>query len=321
MAGTKGLAAWSSQALTGDPRDVLAHFLLTFESKHTRRNYGRDFLAFLDFCAECDLPVTHVADIDRERIALWSDALTPCAVASRARRMASLASVLSFAQEKNLIERHPFDGMKRPRVRPAARTNAFTVEEMEALLAHCAQDALAKRETGGRSYASARLRYVVIGTLLTVGMRVDELCELRIGDLDVTGPQARLHMTAKGGREHAPLIPEETARLLTDYVAEFRRDAARSAPLFVRAQAVRKPTRLSQQGVYLLIREAAREIGISKAVSPHSCRATLATLLHNGGVPLGHIQRLLNHRQITTTALYLRQANELEEAASLKLDL
>ena len=70
-----------------------------------------------------------------------------------------------------------------------------------------------------------------------------------------------------------------------------------------------------------MVIESAKKAGIEKKVSTHSCRATLATLLHNQGTPIGQIQTLLNHKDITTTSIYIKKANEIEESAAMKLNL
>ena len=201
------------------------------------------------------------------------------------------------------------------------KTNAFTDAEVRLVLAHCAGRRDALRTEGGRPFRSWALRHAVIATLFTVGMRVDELCEVRLGDIERTPEFTRLHMTAKGGEAHSPIIHEATSRMLAAYATEFRAGAGPAEFLFLRAQAVRNETRLTQSAIYAMITEVAREVGIDKKVSPHSCRATLATLLHNGGVPIGHIQDLLNHKQITTTAIYIKKAEALKEAAATKIDI
>jgi integrase/recombinase XerD len=50
-----------------------------------------------------------------------------------------------------------------------------------------------------------------------------------------------------------------------------------------------------------------RAVGIEKDVTPHVLRATMATSLHEKGVPVVHIQRLLNHKDISTMAVYIRK--------------
>jgi integrase/recombinase XerD len=53
-----------------------------------------------------------------------------------------------------------------------------------------------------------------------------------------------------------------------------------------------------------------KKAGIEKEVTPHVLRATVATSLHEKGVPV--VQRLLNHNDISTTAVYIRKQSEFE---------
>ncbi|MCA2961301.1 MAG: tyrosine-type recombinase/integrase [Silvanigrellales bacterium] len=325
-------ATWAQAELTDALTDVLGHFLLSLRSPNTRRCYLRDTKDFLEFLDSKNIHVTRVSEITERMLMAWQEHLS--AVHSRyvgsrrrvvqssvARKLSSVSSLLDFALKRKLIERNVADLLNRPKVKRESRTNAFTREEVRLVLSLCRNKRDALHAEGGRPYRSWALRYAVLGTLFSVGMRVDELCELRIGDIETTPEFTRLHMTAKGSESHAPIIHAETAALLATYLQEFRTDAPRDAFVFVRAQNVRTESRLTQAAVFDMVTEVAREAGITKRVSPHSCRATLATLLHNGGVPIGHIQDLLNHKQITTTALYIKKAEELQEAAATKINV
>jgi site-specific recombinase XerD len=332
VAPTQDFAAWATRDLTDAIPDALAHFIISLRSPHTRRCYFRDIDDFFEFLRGKAVVVERVGQITERMLMAWQEDLAArharyvgsrrrVVQASVARKLSSVSSFLAFALKRGLIERSPATMLNRPKIRRDSKTNAFTLDEVRRVLAHCRDKRDALRGEGGRPYRSWALRHAVIATLLSVGMRVDELCELRIADVERNPEFTRLHMTAKGGEAHSPIIHADTAALLASWTAEFRSGASADAFLFVRAQNVRRETRLTQSAVYSMILETAREAGIDKKVSPHSCRATLATLLHNGGVPIGHIQDLLNHKQITTTAIYIKKAEALKEAAATKIDL
>jgi len=65
-----------------------------------------------------------------------------------------------------------------------------------------------------------------------------------------------------------------------------------------------------EEGLNTALRELAQRAGIKKRVTIHTLRATCATLHHDADVPIVRIQRLLGHRNISTTSMYLRTAEE-----------
>jgi integrase/recombinase XerD len=332
LSGQFDLGRWSQQETTSHIADALAHFLLSLRSQNTRRNYARDLREFFEFANSLGAQILDVNDVKEKLVLLWLAHLeqkhTRYAQARRriiqtsvARQLCSLSSFLEFSKKRGLIEKNCLDNITRPKVKRESKTNALTSDEVKLILTSAALKAQELSPEMGRSYRSRGLRYVVISTLLSVGMRVEELCELRIADLEVCSDFTKLHMTAKGGETHSPIIHARTAQMLQKYIAEFRHDAKPGDYLFLRAQKVDKETKLTQPAIYEMLKEMALEAGITKKISPHSCRATLATLLHNKGVPIGQIQDLLNHKQITTTAIYIKKAEAVNEAAATKIDL
>lgn len=317
----------------GPLREQVLFFLLSLTSANTRAAYARDLSDFLGCLRGLGLDILDARDITEKMVLLWQKSLESrhtryegarrrIVNSSVARRLSGLSSFLRFCQERNVIPSNCAEFVTRPKLRARSATNAFTLDEVQRLLLWAKdQCETARQEHKPKAYASARLRFAVLYTLFSVGMRVEELCDLRIGDLESDSRASRLRMTVKGGEDHAPIIHPRTAEILREFVAEFRTGAGPDDPLFVRAQKVRHPTRLHRSSVFDMVRAAAEAAGIDKRVSPHSCRATLATLLHASGVPIGQIQDLLNHKSITTTSLYLKKTDELQDAAALKIDL
>lgn len=329
---TIDLGEWASQELTAFLPDVLSHFLLTLKSAHTRRNYLRDIQEFIAFTRELGLTIQYIYEITEKTVLLWNQSLlkqhsqysgsrTRVIQSSIARKLCALSSLLNFAKKRKLIDSNCVELIPRPKIKRESKTNAMTADELKKILAVAETDAKNFYGVNTLKYRSARLKYAVLFTLFSVGMRVDELCELRIGDLEETQQFFRLHMTAKGGEAHSPIIHENTAKVLKEYIAEIRLNTVPENLLFVRAHKTKIETKLTQVAVYGMITELAKRAEIDKKVSPHSCRATLATLLHHNGVPIGQIQDLLNHKQITTTAIYIKKANEVAEAAATKIDI
>jgi integrase/recombinase XerD len=327
------LSDWVKRNTTSALSDLVSHFLLSCRSTHTRRAYALDIRGFLEFSERIGVTVRDALDITEKLALLWNEDLREkhsryqgsrrrVVQTSVARHLSALSSLLDFAVKRGLIEKNCLKLITRPKIKRESKTNALTPEELKLILAAALEEvATAESENNQKKYRKARLEYALLYTLLSVGMRVDELCELRLGDFEQTPQFSRLHMTSKGGETHSPIIHDNTAKIIREYVKEFRSDALEGDFLFSPKGRGPFSKKITQPTVYKIIQRLTKATGISKHLSPHSCRATLATILHNKGVPIGQIQELLNHKQITTTAIYIKKSQELKESAATKIDI
>ncbi|MBM3381451.1 MAG: hypothetical protein FJY29_03325 [Betaproteobacteria bacterium] len=314
------LNAWLQTKESASLEDTLDHFLLQFQSEHTRRNYKNDIGGFFaHWTQRLDGHELALGQATEKHILLWLEQFKENT--TRARKLACLSSFFSFCERRKWISENPCQFIKRPKAVPRRTTQALDVNEVEKFMMHLHTLAFDTQHQGThalRRERSALLNFSLLHTLFAVGMRVDELCEMRLGDVELSTKPARIRFITKGGDEHVTPISDAAAEILTHYIQIARTGASPEQPVFVRVQSGTRLTKISQTAVYTMIVNAARESGINKHLSPHSARATVATVLHKGGVPLGFIQRLLNHKQITTTAKYVKKANERSESAALK---
>jgi integrase/recombinase XerD len=68
--------------------------------------------------------------------------------------------------------------------------------------------------------------------------------------------------------------------------------------------------RLTRQGLWLIIKEYARRVGIAVEVTPHTLRHSFATHMLNNGADLRNVQALLGHANIATTQVYTHVSND-----------
>ena len=134
--------------------------------------------------------------------------------------------------------------------------------------------------------------------LFASGMRVSELCDLRVCDIDMK--QGCVRIIGKGNKERIIDISQKaTLAAIKDWLNE--RDPCDSqSPLFVS----RLHNILSTQSVRLLIKNLVTSSQIKKKITPHTFRHTYATLLLEGGVDITYIQHLLGHSSVVTTQIY-----------------
>lgn len=143
---------------------------------------------------------------------------------------------------------------------------------------------------------------LIIKILLDTGLRVSELCDLTIGDVDLKN--RRLRVMGKGSKERLVPIGSKLAKAMWRYLAT-RPAAKTSEPFLVDGQ--NGEYALSRHAVARLLRRIGDRAGVS-GVHPHKFRHTFAiTYLRNGGQEMA-LMRTLGHTNMTMTSRYARQA-------------
>ena len=142
----------------------------------------------------------------------------------------------------------------------------------------------------------------IIETLYSCGLRVSELCSLKLSDLYIK--EQFIRVTGKGDKQRfVPLGDMALQRLeaYMSYRAEMEATDRKSASVVFLNRRGQKLTRVM---IFTMIRKAVAAAGIDKAVSPHSFRHSFATHLLVGGADIRQVQVLLGHSDITTTEIY-----------------
>lgn len=142
----------------------------------------------------------------------------------------------------------------------------------------------------------------IIETLYSCGLRVSELVSLRLSCLyfDV----GYLRIIGKGDKER--LVPVGTPAI--KYINIYRENIRVHVPVIPGNEDIlflnRRGRKLSRVMIFLIIKDLAKQAGITKIISPHTFRHSFATHLVEGGADLRAVQEMLGHESITTTEIY-----------------
>jgi integrase/recombinase XerD len=157
---------------------------------------------------------------------------------------------------------------------------------------------------------------VTIRLMISTGLRVGEVCRLRVEDVSPDGLSLRVH--GKGSRDRVAYVSDVVLRTdLSAILRKRRTDAGPGAALFLNRR--RLPIR--PQSIRSKLRRVAGEAGITRRVTPHMLRHTAATLLIETGVDIRFVQRLLGHSSIATTEIYTHVSDEALRATLERADV
>lgn len=176
--------------------------------------------------------------------------------------------------------------------------NFFRASEAEQLLS-AARTAIDATRTPGKLRA-ARRDLVMLQTGLLLGLRVGELCRLRIEEVDFDGGFVQV-IGGKGDKDRTLPLPHRLAPMLREWAAD-----RRTGWLFTSAADRKLAPRTFQTRLAALGAAA----GLTKRAKPHGLRHTFATRLLESGAAIHEVSELMGHASIQTTSTYLHTVPE-----------
>lgn len=263
-------------------------------SEETLRAYASDLGQFGAFLSEehFGTPAPGPEGIDALAVRGFVASLGRAGLAktSVARKLAAVRSFLKHAVRDGRIEASPATAVPSPKL-PKPLPRNLTVDEIFALLDRIATPDLA----GLRDRA-------VLEMLYATGLRVGELCSLRLDHVDLPGSLVRV--VGKGGKERVVPFGSKAAQALRAWLAA-------SADLRGRPGSGNEAVFLNLRGGPLTDRSVRRildrrlgEAAVLGHYSPHALRHSFATHLLGSGAELRAIQELLGHASLSTTQRY-----------------
>jgi integrase/recombinase XerD len=210
---------------------------------------------------------------------------------SIARAVACYRSFYRFLQIEGRLTASPADDLRPPRAWQVL-PRYLSVEDVDRLMAQ--PDVTTTRGLRDRA---------LIELLYATGMRVSELVALRPADVNLDA--SHLTCTGKGAKQRMVPIGDEAATWVGRYVRDARPillGRRRSPRLFVSARG--GGLGLTRVGFWKILKEYARQAGLTRALSPHMLRHSFATHLLERGADLRAIQMMLGHADLSTTQIY-----------------
>lgn len=264
-------------------------------SPHTLDNYVRDIVYFLDYCAaqKIDCHVLTAQDIRGYLAQLYETDYTKKTVA---RKISAHKSFWRYLERESLVQDNPWRQIHSPKLERLL-PDFLSVAEMAKFLE------IINKNPKELLRARDRALYEV---LYATGMRVSELVQMELGDIDLA--QGEILVLGKGAKERIVLMGTQAQIVLDHYVQHIRVQLLKqkTAAVFLNARG----TRLTQRSVERNLLVYVQQAGITKAVTPHTIRHSFATHMLEGGADLRVVQELLGHSSLSTTQIYTHISRE-----------
>jgi integrase/recombinase XerD len=291
-------------------------WLANLTNPKTRRAYKIDVEEFIAFAGLGGLAELRL--VTRAHVIAWRKDLEKRELAhsSIRRKLSALSALFDYLCEHNAVAGNPVDGVKRPMANGnEGSTPALGDAQARRLLEAPPADTL----KGVRDRA-------ILATLLYHGMRREELCGLRVKDIQ--SRQGVIHFRIRGKRDKIRFVPVHVTaqRLTEEYLTLAGHAADATGPLFrpVKNNITGELDRpLNPNSIYRnIVQKYGLETGVRAQVNGlcvHSLRATAATNALSHEADIAKVQEWLGHANVSTTRLYDRRKTRPEDSPTFRV--
>ena len=252
-------------------------------SANTIAAYRSDLTVFLDYCSERG--ISDVADISRNNLNSYIIALRQGNINPRSvvRKIASLRGFFKWLSSNEYIKNNPAIFLEQPKLAKKL-PKVMTLQEIKEIF---------------HSDLSAE-QALIVELLYDCGLRVSELVNLKISDIDLKSKY--IQCFGKGSKERVIPFGKKAKEAINKYLAArdiiISKYGLKTKRLFIKTSG----NLLTRQDVYNFVKKLGEKI--HKHISPHTLRHTFATHLLENGADLRVVQELLGHSDVATTQLY-----------------
>lgn len=275
-------------------------------SEQTIKAYQKDLNEFNEFINRSD--PTDMEDLSYQDFRLYIAHLNERQLARTtiARKLSSLRSFFKYALDQAWIDSNPIDGVNYS-VKKQALPDFFYEDEMDQLF-----QAIHLSESQYQALHSA-----LIELLYATGMRVSELCQLELDQIDFDYSLARV--IGKGEKERIVPIGDVALKSLSHYINTLRQEqfsqsqSVNTQVVFLSRTGLPMTPTLVRKELNVIVKEA----GLKLSIHPHKLRHTFATHLLNNGADMRSVQELLGHEDLSSTQIYTHLTKDKLRSAYL----
>ena len=291
-------------------------WLANITNEKTRRAYKCDVTEFSQYVGL--RKYEEFRTVTRAHVIAWRETLEARTLSAPTirRKLSALSSLYDYLCERNAVLGNPVDGVKRPLANGnEGSTPALSDAQARRLLEAPADDTL----KGVRDRA-------ILATLLYHGLRREELCGLRVKDIQSREGVKHFKVKGKGDKiRYVPLHPL-AQRLIEQFLMLAGHGEDLGCPLFRPVRNNRTGTLIRPLNPNSIYRNVVRKYGQATGLNievnglcVHSMRATAATNALSHEADIAKVQEWLGHANVSTTRLYDRRKTRPEDSPTFRV--
>lgn len=276
-----------------NPNDILSKYKVYLRlekslSDNTVSAYLADISKLFQFLEDEQI---HPLDVTLDNLETFSANLRNLGIQprSQARILSGIRSFYHYLILEDYLQADPSELLESPQI-GFHLPEILTLEEIDALI-----------ESIDLSTKEGQRNRTILETLYSCGLRVSELCNLKLSDLYLE--EGFIKVDGKGSKQRLiPISPRAIRELQLYFIDRNQISIKKSYEDYVFISKWGK--NISRITVFHIIKTLAEAISLKKTISPHTFRHSFATHLLEGGANLRAIQCMLGHESIGTTEIY-----------------
>ena len=260
-------------------------------SKNTIDSYVNDIKKLIFFLEKNEVSISPIY-IDKEFIQKFIyDVAKKVNPRSQARIISGLRSFFEYLIFEDYRKTNPTDLIETPNI-GRKLPDTLTEDEINQLIASI-----------DLSDSQGERNRTILETMYSCGLRVSELITLKISDLFFE--EGFIRVIGKGNKQRFIPIHTTAQKYILNYTKQVRNQITAQKGFEDTVFLNRRGRGLTRQMIFIILKDLAIKINLSKKISPHTLRHSFATHLLKNGADLRAIQQMLGHESITTTEIYV----------------
>lgn len=268
-------------------------------SSKTIKAYNTDLTQFTKFLVERNYTL-ETLKISKVEIRGFLEMISLLKPKSIKRKIATIKAMFNFLEFEDKIIVNPFRKMRIKIQEEKNLPRVMEIKDVNAMLKSAYEKNNLCTDLTSCTYSETLRNTVVLELLFATGARVSEIANLKLENINVL--IGAITIKGKGNKERIiEVCNRETIQLLKKYQSHFIDKIHKSGGYFL---VNRLGNKLSDQSIRVLVKTISKSVGITKHITPHVFRHSLATLLLENDVDIKYIQSILGHSSIMTTQIY-----------------
>ena len=253
-------------------------------SKHTLISYGTDLSQFSSYL-KLEFEIENIKEVSHQIIRSWISSLLESGISSRTvnRKITTLKSFYKYLMQEDVISENPTRKIVSPK----------NSKKLPVFVEKSKMDILLNEIEFPEGFEGERDK-LIIDVFYMTGVRLSELINIKISDIDFSNSQ----MKVLGKRKKERMIP--LTNTLLNQIKIFSQKKSVNLLLFTNFEGLT----LSPKQVYNLVNKYIGMVTSLDKKSPHILRHTFATHMLNNGADINAIKEILGHSNLSATQIY-----------------